>query len=266
MSFCTLRPWVPRKGTALLVLTATSVTALGQSSSLSSYLINGSTSTVPVKSQFEVRLDGRFFKGDENLTYIGANLIFGLGNGFAIGLNGGFAPKKNHVFGPVVIRSGGNDFEIQGKYAVKELPGLAVALGISAPSTPGQTNTFVTGRAVYGGEFKGVSLYGGLAGVFRSDSNLAAVTLGGETTPNSGLSFLGELNLVVTGNNTFDRAGNPHRVSTYGVAARYRPPNTVNGPSFMLGWTNALGSTTGFSLSPGLNNSGALFVGVSFSQ
>ncbi|MEZ0324435.1 MAG: hypothetical protein ACAH95_00890 [Fimbriimonas sp.] len=236
----------------------------GQSSSQSAYLISGSTSTVPIKGQFEIRLDGRFFKGDENNTYIGANLIYGLGDGLAIAINGGFAPKKTQMFGLVGIRTGGNDFEVQAKYRIKEFPGLALALGISAPSTPKQTNTFITGRATFGGEFKGLSAYAGVAGVFKSDANLAAITFGGESTPNNGFSIVGELNLIVSGNNTFDRSGNLKRVSTYGLAARYRMPNDPTGTSIMIGWTNALGSTTGFSLSPGLNNSGALFLGVTF--
>jgi hypothetical protein len=216
--------------------------------------------------KFEFRAHGNIFRGDEELTYFGANLVYGMGNGFALGLNFGTANTKSHNFGATTIRSGGRDIELQGRYSVKEVPGLTLAGGVSFPNTPAQDQTFFTGRAIYGVPFEKGNAYFGFAGVFRGDSSITALTFGVESELASGFSLLGEVNAVVSGNNTFDRNGNAQRVSTYGVGVRYRQAGAEGSPSFMLGWGNSLGSTTGYSLSPGLNKSGAFFLGVSFSK
>lgn len=254
------------RGSMAFAATALSLCLGGMAQGQSNYLINTQTGLLPLKNSWEVRATGTFFGNDEKLGYFGLNGLYGLGNGWAVSFNGGFAAEKTKTFGGLNVRTGGTDVELQAMYAPAEWKGFMVAAGVSKPSTPNQDEAFFTARGVYGYHFDGFDGYLGASGVFREDSTLAAITVGVESKPSHGFSVLGEFNGVVTGDNTYNSNGQTRRVSTYGVGVRYRKPESVDMMSFLLAWTNGLGSTTGFSLTPGLNNSGALFVGVSFSR
>jgi hypothetical protein len=254
-------------GGRIVAIAALALGIVGFAGAQSNYLINVQKGLVPLSGKWEARLTGSFFGADEDLGYFNFNGVYGLGNNWAITLNGAFADRKTKNFASgVAIRTGGSDIEVQALYGLPTVPGLSLAAGVSMPSTPNQDEAFFTARAMYSHHFEQWDGYIGASGVFRNDSTLAAITVGAETKSYNGFSFLGEFNGLISGDNTFDLNGNKRRVSTYGVGVRYQKPGDVDMTSFLLAWTNSLGSTTGFSLTPGLNNSGALFIGVSFSR
>lgn len=229
----------------------------------SSFLINNRTSFVPGQNGWEARLSATMFGKDEDLAYGGINAIFGFGNNWGLSLSGSFADKKTHHFTFADVRTGGSDIEAQLVYSFPTIQGLTGAAGISAPSTPGQDEVFFTARGTYKIPFQGGAAYVGAQGAFKEDSSLVAISLGAESDASNGFSVAGEFNGIVTGNNTFDRDGNRKRVHTYSIGVKYQKPGDAMSPSFILAWTNMLGATTAFSMSPGLNNASGIFLGVS---
>ena len=151
-------------------------------------------------------------------------------------------------------------------YAPTRIPGLLLMAGASLPQTPKQKGAFIVSGAVFRFPFKGGNAYLGSKSMIRQDSDLAAVTAGAEMEFQPGWSILCEYNAIYVGKNTFNLAGQSKRVNTYSAALRYRFGSPEAGGFALLGITNALGSTTGFSLSPGLNNSNAIFLGVSITR
>jgi hypothetical protein len=81
------------------------------------------------------------------------------------------------------------------------------------------------------------------------------VNLGGR------VSLVGDYTPLLSGDNTRDTiTGGLMRRDVYGVAIRFETADE----RFLLdlGYTNGVGSTTGFSLTPGLGGSGAFYLSV----
>jgi autotransporter-associated beta strand protein len=101
-----------------------------------------------------------------------------------------------------------------------------------------------------------VSLFVGAKGAFRKDSTLTGLSAGFDAALGQGLHLIGDGTVLVSGNNTYSTAtANRERRGTYGVALRYTPPGQQRNPfSVDLGITNAIGTTTAFSMTPALGN------------
>ena len=224
------------------------------------------------------RANVRVFGDDEKITYTTLDARYKLpeGAGARFGgevlLRGTFAPKRTLAGTGFNLRHGGNDAELLAKLYSPQQPNLAFALGVSLPDTPAQDDPHVSAQILYRYEASPtVSLFFAPKAIFIEDNTLVGIGGGVAARLSTSLQLVADVTAVVEGDNTYDiRTGNRKQESAlYGLALRFTPPRRNAAPdtgelSIEVGVTNAIGGTTGFSLTPGLDNSTAAFVGLSY--
>ncbi len=229
--------------------------------------INLESPSVVSQGRFLGNIQARAFRGDEGITYGGASLRYGLGNGWEASLLGAFAQRTSTSLpGGAEIRHGGSDIELRAKVSLPTRQigtSLAAYAGVSAPSTPAQDNLHMAAgvTASYdAGNGKRLILNPRAQLIDRN--TIVGIGLGASVPLGSSFGLIGDFTPIVAGDNTLDtQSGDPIRRSTYGITLRFSVPS--QGLDLDLGFTNALGQTTGFSLTPGLGSSGALYLAVS---
>jgi hypothetical protein len=230
-------------------------------------LVHLDTPSVPGKGAGAARVDVRFFGGDEDTVYTGLSASYGFGDGWAGILRGSFAGRKTFTFpSGDYIRHGGSDVELLAKYRFKSNSPVAVAglLGVSFPSTPAQSDAMLTlGVAASTPIGSGFTAYLNPRAVFIKDNTLAGIGLGVRARLSDTLFLIGDGTAVIAGDNTRRTSDGSRRQSAlYGVALRFSPKAKKASDyslGFDLGYTNSIGSTTGFGLTPGLGGGDGAF-------
>ena len=224
-------------------------------------LVNMDTPYVPPNGTVDGSLQLRAFRGSEGLAYGTFELNGGLGHGLGVILRGTFANTSTFNGSGFKIRHGGSDFEAMIKFAVPELPNVAVELGVALPNTPAQKKAFGTGQVVYEYYAAPVRLYAGARAVTSNNATLAGLCGGISVEVGRGFDLFGDATWVVGGQNTYSTStGALQQGSIYGFGARYSPPGEGrNRFSIEAGATNALGGTTGMSLTPSLGSNVGFF-------
>jgi hypothetical protein len=245
------------------VLLACLIIVAGPSSSQtvpSSTLVNLDTPSVEKHGSLSGRLDLRAFSGDEDIVYTSLSLSLGLGNGLEGILRGTFGERKSLVAGGGTIGHGGNDFEALLKVGARGRSGLAGLIGASIPDTPAQSGNASltlggTASTVIG---KGSSVYLNPRAIFIKDNTIVGIGIGARLRLSDSIVLVGDYTPIISGDNTLDTgSGALKRRDFYGAALRF---TTHKGDlSIDLGYTNAAGSTTGFSMTPGLGGSSAIY-------
>lgn len=231
-------------------------------------LVNLDTGHVAAPGKAELKLNGRFFGGDEGMTYGTLELAFGLQPEWGAGIRGSFGRFKTFQGNGFQVRHGGSDLEAYVRYAPALASGLAITGGVSLPNTPAQDQAFATGSVVYALpiEASGSKFYIGARGVFRSDSTIVGIGGGFDAGLGYGLHLVGDVTGIVSGDNTYSTAtGTLQRRAVWGVGLRYQTPTMsreLYDLSLEAGVTNGIGGTTGFSLTPSLGNSIGIYAGV----
>ncbi|RYG36332.1 hypothetical protein EON81_10070 [bacterium] len=230
----------------------------------STHLVNTDTGLVLPKGVWEATLDGRFFGEKESNGYGGIRGYYGLGNDLGISLKGAFGGRKTFTGNGFAVRYGGTDIEAQLRYQIRNIPALSIAAGVALPDTPAQDKAFFTAAVNYGLRYEELGIFVGARGQYRDGNSLTALTLGAEYAFNPEWSVLGDVAFVVDGENSFSSANaRRQKTTTFGAAVRYTPAGSRN-MSYLLGLTNAIGSTTGFSNSASFSGATGLFVGFNF--
>ena len=229
-------------------------------------LINVDGPSVTPTGGWRLGLGMSIHRSDEARTYMSLDGRFGLENGFELGMRGTLAPvgRANTAAN---IRTGGTDWETTLRYAVPQLQGLMLSGGISFPNTPAQNTPFVTYGVAYQvpmalTQYK---LYVGSRGVLRSGSTIMGISGGISAPLGPGLELMGDFTAIVRGVNSRDsRTGNTVRRAVYGFGIRYQPMTLTDkfDWSVYVGLSNAIGLTTGTSLSTALGNQPSLTLGV----
>ena len=257
-----------------LGLTISQMTAIAQDSSAPSpgstgTLINISTPDLLHSESFGFRADIRTFGGDEDTTYYGAALKYGMSDNWELGFSSSFAPFQGFLIpGSGVIFHGGTDMEITAKYGTQVYGkyGITGQVGVDLPNTPAQQSTHLTlGAAASITAEPGIDLYVNPRTVLTSGESLFGIGVGAKIKMGTNLTWIGDYTAMVNGYNTLDTTtGNPKSLDIYGIALRY---TASSGNIFIdLGWTNGAGVTTATSLTPGLGNSSAWYLSINFKQ
>lgn len=211
---------------------------------------------------------GSFFRNAEDRTYMSMDLGFGLVPRWEVGLRGAFA-SVSFAKAPAAIRTGGSDLEVYVRHSPEQCEKLSLLAGISLPNTPAQNQAFGT----FGASYKlatpdfGPTVSIGARGVLRQDSSIMGLSAGLNYSFGPGWEMFGDITGIVHGDNTRDTGtGAAMRRALWGAGLRYNFKSFgeagVDGSIYMM-VTNALGMTTGTSLSPGLGDRPALAIGFS---
>ena len=241
-------------GTALLgICTVASISARAQG--VASGLINISTPGIVGPQQIGFRADARIFGGDEATSYFGAGIRYGLSNNWELGVATSMAQFESfNIPGGGVIRHGGSDIELSGKYSVKQTNKSALSgeIGVGFPNTPAERSSHLTaGLAGSLNVGSGVDLYINPRVAFITDNSLIGLGMGAKAKLARQISLVADYTPILSGANTVDATtGNQRSHDVYGAALRYVTNNSS--VAVDLGWTNGTGFTTGSSLTPGL--------------
>jgi len=229
--------------------------------------INLETPSVLPNHSLGGRLDVRAFGDAEGITYTTLGLRLGLNQGWEVGLRGVFADTTSRSLtgGGGAIRHGGSDIEALAKYKFPKSgrADIATYAGIALPNTPARKSSALT-LGLTGEMPLGKNAYFTLnpRTVFLSGNTIIGFGLGLNVEIFPHLSFVGDYTPILSGDNTRNTtngARSSHDV--YGAALRYR--SKEGRFQIDLGYTNAPGFTTGASLTPGLDGSGAFYLSIS---
>ncbi len=229
-------------------------------------LVSMDTPSEPETNHFQARIGGHFFGGRERSSFGSLEVDYSLRNQIEIMLRADGAEYKDFKGNGFVIRHGGRDAELLAKYRLKDHPDFAFTVGVSAPHTPAQNQVYFTAQALLEHQFcskVGVNL--AVKTVAISHNTLVGLAAGGSYRFSDDLQLVADVTGIASGKNTRSTTtGRLERAIIWGVAARYTPKFDSNRFSVELGAGNALGSTTGFSMTPGLGGSAAIYFGINY--
>lgn len=204
----------------------------------------------------------RFFNGREGLTYSGVEGRTGLGSGFEGILRGTLARTKSDTLTGGTLTYGGNEIEAALRYEPESSKGCSLMAGVAFANTPAQSRPLATLGASYRAGMGGNTVFDfNPKAILIKQNALIGLGIGLSFEASPGITFSAEATPLIGGENTRDaNTGERMRRTLYGAAIHYTP----QGGAFTLsaGYTNSTGASTGASLTPGLGNSGALFLGI----
>jgi hypothetical protein len=227
-------------------------------------LVNLDTAGTAGKGAVAGSLDVRFLSHPDDIAYTSLNVRFGLtphveaGIRAVTGANGTRAADNGQN-----IRYGGSDVEIYAKYGLDRPHGvrLAVLGGVSFPSTPAQNQVVGTLSGI--GELPlrdRVTAYLNPRAVFLNSNTIVGVGVGVSIRVSDRVHIVGDWTPIASGDNTVSTSdGTRKRGDVWGVAVRFTSGAGKRHFDLDLGYSNATGSTTGFSLTPGLGNSAGFY-------
>ena len=223
-------------------------------------------------------MESRFHSHAEDLIYSGGSIRYGFRSNIELGLRGSFAGTSNYLLpfetlakgrdaqNNIIGREighGGSDIELYGKYSLANSPrySLAGIIGATFPSTPAQSHTLVTVGAA--GSLKlsdRITAYINPRAVLLTSNSIVGIGGGLTFRLSDHLTLIGDFTAIVSGFNTRSLdTGDKIKRDVWGGAIRWS-----KGSDFALdiGFGNALGSTTGSSLTSSLGGDGAIFVAI----
>jgi hypothetical protein len=214
--------------------------------------------------QLEPAASVRFFNQPEGITYAGLSLRYGLRPNLEVGLRAETGATRSLATSGGTLRYGGQDVELfakydHGSYAGMRLGGL---VGVSVPNTPAQNQAALTlGASATGSVARNLDLTLNPRAVFLDDNTIVGVGIGGVYRVTDKIHVVGDWTGIVSGDNTRSVVtGARKRGDLWGAALRLTAPSGTDRVELDLGYTNATGGTTGFSLTPGLGDSAAFYV------
>lgn len=232
-------------------------------------LINISTPDILAPRQIGARVDARVFGGDEDTTYLGVGIRYGLSSNWEIGVGSSLAQFKSFTLpGGGTVRHAGTDVELTAKYATHQSNkfGLSGQVGVGLPNTPAQKSAHLTlGITGSMSASSAADLYVNPRVVMINNNSILGLGLGARVKLIKQISLLADYTPILTGANTIDATtGTQRSHDVYGAALRYSISS--GNVAVDLGWTNGTGFTTGSSLTPGLGNSSAFYLALNIKR
>jgi hypothetical protein len=230
-------------------------------------LINLESPTTPARHTFLLHGDGRVFGGHENTAYGTLQVRYGLQDNLEVALRGAVGGDKTFTGPGFTIRHGGHDFEVTVKYRLPRSPHAALMVGISAPDTPSQNGVYGTSQLLFEHPVgTNTTLYFTPKAVFVPRP-IVGIGGGVRVRMSRSVQFVGDVTGIVIGDNTHDTiTGSLQQDLLYGVGLRFTSHSPARDLVIDIGFTNTLGGTTGFSLTPGLGGSGAFMIGLTLQR
>ncbi|NLI01074.1 MAG: hypothetical protein GX446_16450 [Chthonomonadales bacterium] len=204
----------------------------------------------------------RIFGSKQDAKFGDLRLDYGVREGLALTLRGTAGERRTFVAPSFAIHHGGNDAELLLRYMPPQTPRCALEIGVSYADTPAQKDTFPTVQLLHQRPLSStITLLLAPRAVFIEDNTLVGIGGGLAWKINDTGELVADVTGIVHGDNTYNtHTGERVRRAVWGVALRMRPENGDRQTTIDLGITNALGGTTGMSLTPGLGGSLAGFV------
>ena len=248
-------------------------------------LVNLDVPAVRPSGALAARLEVRAFRGEEDLVYTGLSLDYGIGGGWGAVLRGAFAERQSRALTGAgssgAIRHGGSDVEIAARYRPGRQPAddrfaYAAQVGVSFAGTPAQDDTFLTLGAMASARIgdRGTAYLNPRA-VLIDDNTLVGIGMGGFVRLSDQFALLADFTPLLSGDNTRKTTtGQPSRRDVFGFGLRFGPSATAADAAdarrdrwdVEVGYTNAVGRTTGFGLTPGLGDSGAFYAAFTYAR
>lgn len=235
-----------------------------QGSASADRVVNVDTAATANKGGLDGSLDVRFLSGREDLTFGSIRLRYGVTANIEAGVRAVTGSTRSIVSNNGnAIRFGGRDAEIYAKYGFSGFRDAHFALlaGLSFPATPAQHNTTATLSGV--GEFRlfdRVTGYVNPRAVFLNSNSLFGVGIGTSIRVTNNIHIVGDYTPIVSGENTISNLiGVRSRADIWGVAVRLTAAGSGHHYDLDLGYSNATGSTTGTSLTPGIGGSSGFY-------
>ncbi|MBI5707961.1 MAG: hypothetical protein HZC36_13340 [Armatimonadetes bacterium] len=209
------------------------------------------------------RIEFISFRGKEALAYTSFAARVGVSERCEGILRGVFASRKTcQVTEGGSILHGGSDVELALKIRLADRFRLTFQGGVALPATPTQSDSVLTAGLMGEAKLASATCYLNPKAVFIDHNAIVGIGLGINVPVRESAQFVGEFTPIISGDNTRSTTtGARQRRNTYSFAFRFLTGQDRN-VSIDLGYTNSLGATTGFSMTPGLGNSGALFIAV----
>jgi len=229
-------------------------------------LIGLTTTSVLEKDKAQVGVQVNSFGASDNLLRAGFSFGYGFGNNFQARIASTFSAFDS--FGLASgnnIRYGGSAGDFLVKYRLRGTIDTALELGIGYSDTPAQEQVLETVASLSAGYAvtDGVRLYVNPKLVTLLDNPLFAVGVGAVVDVAPGISLFGDWTPYVSGNNTLSTTdGSMDKDQLYAVGIRFT--KLWPGLTLDLAYTNIVGETYGFSLTPSLGNTGGLYVGLAY--
>ncbi len=227
-------------------------------------LVNLDGTGITAKGTLSASIDHRSANKPEGIAYTGISFRWGLTRSLELGVRGVTGTTADFTAGNgAIIRHGGRDVEVYGKYGLGSFGKVHLAIlgGASMPGTPAQSQTYGTVSGV--GEMKvhdRVNLFINPRAIFIEGNTIAGIGVGASVRISDRVHIVGDWTKIVTGENTRSvDDGTRTRRDIWGAALRWSSGGEGVPVDFDIGWGNATGSTTGFSLTPGLGNSSVFY-------
>ena len=217
----------------------------------------------PPQKNNSIYLDVRTFGGDEGITYFSAGAKTDFDGKCRLVARTTLA-KHGHTTvtdgSGAVIHHGGNDFELGVEHDWTPDASFTGYVGLAYADTPAQDKKFaMTGRLDWHHSMDANSQISANVRAVGLDSNtIVGIGAGWEYETPEGGGFSAKGTDVVAGENTrstFD--GKREKRNLYETAVRYTPKGST--VTYSVGYSNTLGRTTGFGLTPSLGNTGGVF-------
>lgn len=230
-------------------------------------LVNLDTPYIPPKGLAAYHFDLRPFGSLEDNFYGSIEADYAFRQNVGLVVRATLGGTKNLVNpGFASIRHGGNEFEFLAKFRPMHTTSIAAEVGFTVADTPAQKDVFFSGQLPMEQQLgHRLTLYLVPKAVLITDNALVALGGGLHVRVTNQVAVVGDVTGMLTGDNTRSAfTGDRESAEVWGVAIRYTP-NPLNYSFTMdLGVTNGLGSTTGFSMTPGLGGSAAFYFGATF--
>jgi hypothetical protein len=199
----------------------------------------------------------RFFGSKQDGVFADLRLDYGLVTGLAAALRGTAGPRRVYGGGLFTIRHGGCDAELLLRYMPPGTQRCAVEIGVSLADTPAQKDLFPTVQLLHARDLgSGLTLNLAPRAVFIEDNTLVGIGGGLALRLTDTGELVADATAIVHGDNTYSTStGARARRAVWGVALRMMPSGGDRHRTIEIGVTNALGGTTGMSLTPGLGGS-----------
>ncbi len=230
-------------------------------------LVNLDTPYIPPKGLASYHFDLRPFGSLEDNFYGSIEADYAFRQNLGLIFRATMGGTKNLVnTGFASIRHGGNEFEFLAKFRPMHTTNIAAEIGLTIADTPAQKDVFFSGQLPMEHPLgHRLTLYLVPKAVLIKDNALVGLGGGLHVRVTNQIALVGDVTGILAGDNTRNAfTGNRESAEVWGVAIRYTP-NPLNYSFTMdLGVTNGLGSTTGFSMTPGLGGSSAFYFGATF--
>jgi len=227
-------------------------------------LVNLTTTSIQAQGKGIASFDLRSFSNTDKVLRPAVALGYGLGGGLELGIDGMFGARDGKVLRDgTVVRYGGSEGDLVLRYAAPHSLWPTLEAGIAYLDTPAQPRR----TAIVLGATEGISfgtgtnlvrMYLNPKAIIFDSNTLVGIGVGAAYDITPDISIIGDWTPLVAGSNAINSDfGTRQRIQLYGVALRFN--KLIQGAAIDLGYTNSTGMAGGFSLTPGLGNTGAFY-------